>query len=366
MTTSATYRARAPSTRERDRPCVRASARCIALMPALTPAPVFTLSLHFRTQGTWAWGNKLLWQYDTDDDETLREAYDLVVSAGVNVFDSADSYGTGKLEGRAETLLGDFGERYTGRVPPGGVNVITKLAAYPWRVTAGQMVSACEASRARLGGGEDCLALAQLHWSAAKYAPLQERGMVRGLVEIYERGLARGVGLSNYGPRELARVERQLREAGVPLASNQVQYSLLSFQGAPGDTKAACDDLGVTMIAYSPLGLGMLTGKYSASERRLPPGVRGRLMASVLPGAAPLLECLEMVADERGKTQAQVAINWTMCKGALPIVGAKDVSQARENLGALGWRLADGEVDALEDAARMSKGAMTQNVFMTG
>lgn len=241
-----------------------------------------------------------------------------MVGAGLNWFDSADSYGTGKLEGRAETLLGDFQQSYTGRIPPGGVNVLTKLALYPWRLTPGQLVSACEASRQRLGGGDDCLALAQLHWSAAKYAPLQERAMVSGLAQIYEKGLARGVGVSNYGARELARVEAQLSAAGVPLASNQIQYSLLSFQGAPAEAKAACDDLGVSMIAYSPLGLGMLTGKYSADSggegKRLPPGVRGQLMGGILPKAVPLLECLEAVAEERNKTMAQVAINWVICK----------------------------------------------------
>lgn len=315
--------------------------------------------------GTWAWGNKLLWDYSTDKDAELQQVFNLVVSSGINVFDTADSYGTGKLNGRSEQLLGQFIKEYPGsdRVRD-NVKIATKLAAYPWRLAPSQWVSACRASLKRLGA--DKVALGQLHWSTANYAPLQERLMWDGLVAIYEAGLVDAIGLSNYGPKQLQAIHKYLSKRGVPLASVQVQYSLLSRGPAQEDVKAACDDLGLALIAYSPLALGLLTGKYSLDDpKSLPGGPRGLLFKQILPGLDPLLGTLEEVAAGRRKTMSQVAINWAMCKGAVPIPGAKDLTQAKDNLGALGWRLNAGEMAALEAAADKVPRKMQQNVFQT-
>jgi pyridoxine 4-dehydrogenase len=99
--------------------------------------------------------------------------FDLVVSRGINLFDTADSYGTGRLNGRSEQLLGRFTREYPGSEKVrGNIHIATKLAAYPWRVLPANMVAACKGSLRRLGA--ESLSLGQLHWSAAKYAPLQE------------------------------------------------------------------------------------------------------------------------------------------------------------------------------------------------
>lgn len=101
------------------------------------------------------------------------QVFNLAVSRGINLFDTADSYGTGRLNGRSEQLLGRFTAEYPGSAAArGGVHIATKLAAYPWRVTPGNMVAACRGSLRRLGA--ERLSVGQLHWSAAKYAPLQE------------------------------------------------------------------------------------------------------------------------------------------------------------------------------------------------
>lgn len=180
------------------------------------------------------------------------------------------------------------------------------------------------------------------------------------------QGLVQAVGVSNYGPKQLQKIHAYLSKRGVPLASVQVQYSLLSQGKQQRDTKAACDDLGLRMIAYSPLCLGMLTGRYSADAGGLlPSGPRGLLFRQILPGAAPLLQTLNEVADSRGKTMSQVAINWCIVQGTIPIPGAKSLSQARSNLGAMGWSLTPGEVDALTVAADRVQRPMIQNIFQT-
>lgn len=316
--------------------------------------------------GTWAWGNKLLWDYDESRDKELQQVFNVAVSSGINLFDTADSYGTGRLNGRSEQLLGQFIKEFPGSAKQrNGVKIATKLAAYPWRLTPGQWVDACRASLRRLD--MDKIALAQLHWSTANYAPLQERLMWDGLVRLYEAGLVEAVGVSNYGPRQLARIHKYLCKRGVPLAAVQVQYSLLSKGSQQMAVKTACDDLGLTLIAYSPLGLGMLTGKYDikSNAEMLPPGPRGFLFRQVLPGLDPLLTTMGEVAKHRQKTLSQVAINWAICKGTVPIPGAKNLQQAKENLGALGWRLSDGEIAALERAADRVPRKMQQNIFQT-
>eukprot|EP00271_Cylindrocystis_brebissonii_P006973 TRINITY_DN1999_c0_g1_i1.p1 TRINITY_DN1999_c0_g1~~TRINITY_DN1999_c0_g1_i1.p1 ORF type:complete len:400 (-),score=60.30 TRINITY_DN1999_c0_g1_i1:510-1709(-) len=312
--------------------------------------------------GTWAWGNQLLWGYQEEMDAELQEIFNLVVSQGINLFDTADSYGTGRLNGRSELLLGKFIREYPGseRVKK-NVRVATKLASYPWRLTKGQMVNALRGSLARLG--QDKVALGQLHWSAAKYAPFQERALWDGLVAMADAGLVDCVGVSNYGPRQLEKIHTYLAQRGVSLASAQVQFSLLSTGPEQAELKSLCDSLNIRMIAYSPLGLGMLTGKYSPTA--LPSGPRGLLFKQILPGMTPLLTAMQRISVKRKKTMSQVAINWCICKGTVPIPGAKDIAQAKENLGALGWRLSGAEVAELDEMASQVPRPMIQNVFQT-
>lgn len=187
-----------------------------------------------------------------------------------------------------------------------------------------------------------------------------------GLVAIYEAGLADAVGVSNYGPKQLRRIHAYLEKRGVPLAAVQVQYSLLSRGPEQVAVQEACQELNLALIAYSPLALGLLSGKYSLEDpSSLPSGPRGFLFKQILPGLGPLLAELSAVAAARRKTPSQVAINWCMCKGGVPIPGAKDLVQAKQNLGALGWRLSAGEVAALEAAADRVPRAMQQNIFQT-
>ncbi|MDB9344473.1 aldo/keto reductase [Nodularia spumigena CS-586/05] len=319
------------------------------------------LSLPSMGCGTWAWGNQLLWGYNESMDEQLQAVFNLCVSNGVSLFDTGDSYGTGRLNGRSELLLGRFTQEYQG-VNQDKICIATKLAAYPWRWTRQAMVKACQASAQRLGKNVD---LVQMHWSTANYAPWQESGLLDGLADLYEQGLVKGVGLSNYGPKRLQRVHKKFAARGVPIKTLQVQYSLLStYPVTELGLKDVCDQLGIKLIAYSPLALGILTGKY-AEKGSLPKGIRGLLFRQLLPGVRSLLECLREVAEFRNKTMSQVAINWCICKGTIPIPGAKSLEQAQQNIGALGWLLDSGEIAALDQAAASTDKKMVQNIFQT-
>ena len=338
--------------------------------------------------GTWSWGNRLLWDYDPSQDDEIYEAYKVTRDAGVTVFDTADSYGTLDLNGRAEILLGQFERQYQQELSSdsGGSNsgpfwnslfsapsttnnnqqkqqVATKFAPYPWRITSGSFVNAAKESLKRLE--QDQLAIAQLHWSTANYQPFQEKALWEGLGDIYDAGLCEAVGVSNYGPVQLQKIAQRLEERKVPLATAQVQYSLMTYQTSQYMNEA-CDDVGCRLISYSPLCLGLLTGKYNVDRLPKAGNPRRQLFKELLPGAQDLLQTLEVVAKDYGKTQSQVAINWAMCKNTVPIPGCRTVQQASGNLEAgIGWRLKADAVAVLDDAALKVKKPMIQNVFQT-
>jgi len=311
--------------------------------------------------GTWSWGNTLLWGYDKEQDESLRAAVAEVQRRGgaQNFFyDTGDSYGTGALEGRAETLLGTF--RRESRSPK-RVVVGTKLAVYPTRLTGRSFEDACRASLKRMELEQ--IDLVQAHWSAANLQPWQEPALWDGLARCYEQGLARAVGTSNFGPKQLCKVNDYWCERGVLHTTNQVQFSLLSQLPLKSGVLDVCKERGITPIGYSPLCLGLLSGKYS--EKNVPKGPRGLLFRQLLPQLRPLLGALEEIAAARGKTCSQVAINWCISKGVLVIVGIRNPQQAIDNLGCLGWRLSAAEVIELEAIAARLPVKATQNVFQT-
>ncbi len=288
--------------------------------------------------GTWAWGDRLFWGYGRGyTDADLEAAFQTSLAAGINFFDTAEIYG----RGRSERLLGQFL-----RAADRPVVVATKFFPYPWRWRKGSLQRALGGSLNRLGLAQ--VDLYQIHWP---YPPVPIETWMAGLADAVEAGLVRAVGVSNYDLEQTRRAHAALAERGVPLASNQVQYSLLHREPEQDGLLETCRQLGVTLIAYSPLGMGLLTGKYTPENP--PPGLRGRRFNRKLLGQIqPLIALLREIGEVHGgKSPAQVALNWVICKGAVPIPGAKNARQAQENAGALGWHLADEEMAALDEAS---------------
>ena len=169
-----------------------------------------------------------------------------------------------------------------------------------------------------------------------------------GLVECVKRGWARTVGVSNFGQTRMLAAYSALARENIPLASNQVHYSLVSREVEKNGTLARCKELGIRLIAYSPLEKGMLTGKYTPDH--LPPGIRAQQYVDLLKKIGPLIKLMtEIGQDHGGKTPGQIALNWCICKGTLPIPGAKNQLQAQENAGALGWKLTEEEMAKLDE-----------------
>jgi pyridoxine 4-dehydrogenase len=311
--------------------------------------------------GTWAWGNRLLWGYDPPWMANCNGCLTTASATASPCLTAATPTVRGGSTGAVKCCWGSLPASYAGPNRD-RLCLATKLAAYPWRLTAGSVVKAGQASAQRLGRPID---LAQMHWSTANYAPWQEGPFLDGLMDLLEQGQARAIGLSNFGPKRLKLAHQRFQARGLSIATLQVQYSLLStYPVTELGLKDCCDELGIRLIAYSPLALGLLTGKYSA-QGPYPSGVRGWLFRQLLPKIQPLLDTVAAIAAHRQKTSAQVALNWCLCKGTIPIPGAKTLAQAEQNTAALGWRLDAGEIEDLDRAAAGSNRQMVQNVFQS-
>jgi aryl-alcohol dehydrogenase-like predicted oxidoreductase len=287
--------------------------------------------------GTWAWGDKRVWGYGKAySDEDLREAFTSSISSGITFFDTAEMYGFGK----SEQLIGRFA-----REQQTSVRVATKFMPVPWRLQRRDLIKALEHSLNRLG--VNSVDLYQIHW------PLHLRSLntwMDGLAEAVEKGLTRAVGVSNYSVDQMKRAHERLASRGIPLLSNQVEYSLLHRAPDTSGLLKTCNELGVKLIAYSPLAMGVLTGKYTATH--LLTGYRGIRFNRYLAGIEALTNLLRDIGQGHGgKSPSQVALNWTICRETFPIPGAKNAHQAKENAGAQGWRLSADEIVAMEQAA---------------
>jgi aryl-alcohol dehydrogenase-like predicted oxidoreductase len=172
------------------------------------------------------------------------------------------------------------------------------------------------------------------------------------LADAVEAGKVKAVGVSNYSVEQMRLAHAALARRGIPLASNQVEYSLLHRQPEINGVLDACRELEVTLIAYQPLASGALTGKYTGGAR--PTGLR-RFMPNfnkkAMDALQPVVELLHQIGDRYSKTPSQVALRWLIENPqVLPIPGAKNSKQAISNAGALTFSLTPAEVDELSQA----------------
>ncbi len=284
--------------------------------------------------GAWQWGDRVVWAFgQTYSDKELREGFETSLNLGVRFVDTAEIYGSGYSERLLGKFLKDIDQPAL---------VATKFFPWPWKITRGFIPRALKGSLDRLG--LESVDLYQIHWPSPTLSP---ETMMEGMAECVKRGLARTVGVSNFDEKHMIRAYTTLARQGIPLASNQVHYSLMTRDVEKNGTLARCKELGIRVIAYSPLEKGLLTGKYSSQNP--PPGVRGSHYANMLKRLPPVIKLLNELGQARGKTASQVSLNWLICKGALPIPGAKNVNHAEDNAGGAGWRLTEDEVAKLDE-----------------
>ncbi|AEB12954.1 aldo/keto reductase [Marinithermus hydrothermalis] len=296
------------------------------------------LSEHVIGLGTWQWGDRVFWGYGQGyGPEDLKGALEESLKAGVRLVDTAEIYGLG----RAERLLGEFLE---GRAKP---FLVSKFFPYPWRVRRKDLIQALKRSLKRLR--VEALDLYLLHWP---WPPRSVAFWVEAMVEAYEAGLVRGVGLSNATEAHLEAALAVLSRHGVPLLANQVEYHLLHRTPEVTGLKRLMEQEGIRLMAYSPLAMGWLTGKYT--RERPPGGYRNRYRNH--PRLDAVLSALKTVAEQRRVAPSQVALAWVIAQGALPIPGAKNPRQAKANAAAANLRLTPEERALLDRASAVEGG----------
>jgi len=268
---------------------------------------------------------------------TLEEEEALKVSldAGVNLIDTAEMYSNGAAERRV-------GELARGK----DVLIATKFPPSPF-AREDVFPNALEGSLARLE--RSSIDLYQHHFPSNRISIPKLMNLMANAVEA---GKVKTVGVSNYSAEQMRLAHAELAKRGIALASNQVQYSLLYRKPEVDGVLDACRGLGITLIAYSPLAQGALTGKYSPETkasglRRFLPNFNRRAMEAV----QPVVELLRQIGDRYGKSPSQVALRWLIeTENVLPIPGAKNSKQAAENVGALSFSLTPEEVEILSQA----------------
>jgi len=304
--------------------------------------------------GTWAWGDEK-WGFGRADagydDETLQAAFHIAVDQGVNFFDTSEVYGGS----HAETVLGRCLHKAKGKCsiatkwhPRSNASVFQKF--YNDDVIE-SMRRTLMGSKERLG--LDCVDLFQLHSGSQCYGSLED--YADGLATMVQEGHARHVGVSNVGGWQVQRIHERLKQHGIQLFSNQVEFSLLEPGIVADGTLETCNRLGVKILAYCPLAMGRLTGRYSAENE---PQFYGhgnknhRYHGAVpWPHTEKVLAVCRQIAERRSVSVAQVALNWCISHGTTPIPGAKTSKQALDNCQALSWSLSDEEMHLLDEAA---------------
>ncbi|MEQ8756471.1 MAG: aldo/keto reductase [Coleofasciculus sp. G1-WW12-02] len=293
--------------------------------------------------GTWAWGDKLFWGYGNDYGVSqVRDAFAATLDAGVSFFDTAEVYGLGE----SESLLGRF-MKELGRP----AQIATKYFPVPWRFTSQSVSDALTDSLKRLQVEQ--VALYQVHSPFSFF--MSQETLMNALADEVQRGRIATVGVSNYSAEQMREAHGYLAARGIPLAVNQVQYSLLARKIEQNGTLDTARELGVTILAYSPLAQGLLTGKYTPESDVKPTGARQldpRFSKGGLEKIASVIKLLRQLGERYDRTPAQVALNWLIAQGVVPIPGAKTAQQAQQNAGALGWSLTPEEVEQLDQVTR--------------
>lgn len=288
--------------------------------------------------GTWAWGDRFFWAYgDTHSVDDVEATFKFCLEAGFNFFDTASIYGFGQNERVFAQLLEKTDQKLI---------VASKLFPLPWRATETSILRGVEGSVKRLGYKP--IDLYQQHWPIP---PLSIEKWMSAFAKAHEEGLIRAIGGSNFNLDRMDRAIAELEKHGLHLSSNQVHFSLLHRTPEFNGILDTCRNRGITLLAYSPLGQGLLTGKYQPGGPR-PKGMMRLGGEKLIQQLQPLIGEMRRIGEKHGdKTPAQVAINWVLCKGAIPLVGAKNARQAKENRGALGWSLSEEEVSILDKAS---------------
>jgi aryl-alcohol dehydrogenase-like predicted oxidoreductase len=256
----------------------------------------------------------------------------------VNFFDTAEVYG----RGGSERLLGACLKR-----DQRPIVIASKFLPLPTRLSRRQFMNALDASLRRLG-----VQMIDLYYIHFPFTLLSIETLMDLMAQAVEAGKIRAVGVSNFTAKQMRRASIRLASYHIPLVANQVRYNLLHRQPEENGVLKACRELNVALVAYRPLERGHL-------KSIVVPGASSGSLSSTggkrkaKPKEAALEETLQAIAQQRGKSVSQIALNWLLRKDecVIPIPGTTSERHARQNADTLSWELNDDEFDAIDQAS---------------
>jgi aryl-alcohol dehydrogenase-like predicted oxidoreductase len=293
--------------------------------------------------GTWQLaGGKgfdaLVWQGVSD--EATNEIIKAAMDGGINWFDTAEAYGMGRSEQRLAAALQQAGAR--------DEDVVIATKWFPAMRTAGSLGRTIVRRRRCLK--PYAIGLYQIHQAIALSTP---KAQMDAMAELVELGLIRCAGVSNFPAWMIKKAHAALAAHGIPLASNQIKVSLLDRHIETSGVLKTCKELGMTVISWSPLEMGVLTGKFHADPSLLKDRPIGRrlYMERQMKRSRELIAGLEEIASANGVSASVVALSWLVNfygETVVAIPGASKVTQVEQNLMANQLKLTDKEMDRLD------------------
>jgi len=290
--------------------------------------------------------------YGTSDEEAGIALIHRAIDLGVDHFDSSDMYGWGQneellgraLKGRRNGIV--IASKFGQTRRPGGANGVDGSPAY--------IAQACEASLKRLG-----VEVIDLYYQHRVDPAVPVEETVGAMARLVEEGKVRFLGLCEARPERIRRAH-----ATHPLAAVQMEFSLLYREEAT-ETRVLTRDLGISFVAYAPLGRSLLAGVVPNLDHLDAGDTRGRhprFMGDNFAKNRALVERLEAIAVEKACTPAQLALAWLLTQGpdVIPIPGTKRIARLEENLGALDVRLTAAETDRISAAIPIGAAAGTR------
>ena len=281
-------------------------------------------------------------------EEETNAIVSAALAGGINWFDTAESYGRGRSELALAQAL-----RHAG-VENGQVLIATKWL--PWGRRARSITNTIDERLRCLSPFE--IDLHQIHTPLGAFAT--EAAKMRAMADLVERGKIRLVGVSNYSAARTRQCGDLLQQRGVRLAANQVKYSLLDRRIESNGVLEAARAVGATIIAYSPLHQGLLSGKFHddpslirsrPGPRRFSRGFRPR----GLERSRPVIEALRQIATDHGATPSQVALHWLVSfhgDAVVAIPGATKTRHVEDNVGAMALELTPAELARIDEVSR--------------
>ena len=277
--------------------------------------------------------------------EKMNGIIKTALDGGINWFDTAEIYGRGRSERGLSNGLRAAEKKDD--------EVIVATKWFPMFRTARNIPRTISDRLHFLNGYSIDLYMVHQPWG---FSPPEAE--MEAMADLVEKGKVRAIGVSNFNVEHMRRAHRALQKRGLPLAVNQVQYSLLHRKVETNGVLAAAKELGVTITAWSPLASGLLTGKFHKDPEILNQTPFGRRMQlrREIERSRPLVQALEEIANEHDATPAQIALNWLIHfqgEAVVAIPGASKVKQVEENAGVMNFRLTHEEMTKLDELSRM-------------